>query len=230
MKITVLGTGSVGVVFAGRLMDLGYEVMIGTRNVTESLSRTTGDGYGGPPFSSWYDVHKQVKLGTFAEASAFGEVVINATRGGASVAALKLAGESNLNNKVLIDVANPLDFSKGMPPVLLPELCNTNSLGEEIQRTFPRVKVVKALNTMLCSLMVNPVMINGGDHNVFICGNDSDAKASVIELLKHFGWEMQNILDLGDITASRGTEMILPLWLRVMGTVGTAAFNFRIVK
>jgi len=117
-----------------------------------------------------------------------------------------------------------------MPPTLIPEFCNTNSLGEEIQQRFPGARVVKALNTMWCGLMVNPSLVGKGDHNVFICGNDTTAKVQVKELLMQFGWNQQHIIDLGDITASRGTEMILPLWLRIMQTVGNGAFNFRVVK
>jgi predicted dinucleotide-binding enzyme len=230
MKIAVLGTGTVGQTLVGRLSGLGYEVMIGTRNVNETLARTKGDNYGGPPFSQWYKENMQIKLGTFSEAAAFGEILFNATQGENTINALKLAGEANLDKKVLIDVANPLDFSKGMPPVLIPELCNTNSLGEEIQRSFPKVKVVKALNTMWCGLMVNPDMIGSGDHDTFICGNDADAKAKVTDLLKQFGWKTQHIIDLGDITAARGTEMILPVWLRIMGTVGNGVFNFKVIK
>ena len=172
----------------------------------------------------------QVKLGTFTEAAVFGEIVINATQGVNTINALDMAGEANLNGKVLIDISNPLDFSGGMPPTLIPGLCNTNSLGEEIQKTFPGVKVVKALNTMWCGLMVNPSMISGGNHSVFICGNDPEAKAKVSGLLKQFGWKTENMLDLGDITGARGTEMVLPLWLRIMGGFGNPAFNFNMVR
>ncbi len=229
MKIAILGTGTVGQTLANRLTGLGYEVMLGTRNVTATSARNTRDNYGGPSFVEWHAGNKQVKLGTFTQAAAFGEILFNVTQGGNTISALQLAGQSSLDGKILIDVANPLDFSQGMPPVLIPQLCNTNSLGEEIQRTFPRVKVVKALNTMWCGLMVNPNMIGGGDHNVFMCGNDADAKTRVKTLLQEFGWKAQNIIDLGDITASRGTEMILPVWLKIMGTMGNGAFNFKIV-
>ena len=155
---------------------------------------------------------------------------MNVTQGGNSITVLKLANAKNLNGKILIDISNPLDFSKGMPPSLLPELSNTNSLGEEIQKLLPSVKVVKALNTMWCGLMVNPLMINSGDHNTFICGNDSDAKDQVKRLLKSFGWIDKNIIDLGDISAARGTEMYLPLWLRIYGATSNGAFNIKIVN
>lgn len=146
-KIAVIGTGTVGQTFASKLISLGYEVMMGTRDVAAKLAATGKDMYGNPPFKEWHTDNKKIQLGTFAEAATFGEIILNVTQGGNSINALKLAGEKNLKGKVLIDIANPLDFSKGMPPTLLPELSNTNSLGEEIQNTFPEVKVVKTLNT-----------------------------------------------------------------------------------
>ena len=213
-----MGTGGVGQAYASKFIILGQEVMMGTRNVSQKLAETAKDGYGNPPFSEWHSKNNAVKLGNFEDAAIFGEIILNATMGVNSVNALKMAGIKNLNGKILIDVANPLDFRNGMPPSLLPELSNTNSLGEEIQKTFPDVKVVKTLNTMWNGLMVNPAMLNGGDHNVFICGNNSEAKKDVKEILQSFGWQDKNILDLGDISAARGTEMYLPLWLRILSS------------
>jgi predicted dinucleotide-binding enzyme len=230
MKISIIGTGSVGQTIAAKLVELGHSVMIGTRNVSEKLASAAKDSYGNPPFSEWHKANNKVQLGSFSEAAIFGEIIFNATHGGSSLEALKSAGIKNLNGKVLIDVANPLDFSKGMPPSLLPGLNNTNSLGEEIQKTFPGAKVVKTLNTMWCGLMVNPKMIGGGDHINYLCGNDADAKLNVIKLLKEFGWEADNLLDIGDITGARATESLLPIWLRVMGVAKTGAFNFSLVK
>jgi predicted dinucleotide-binding enzyme len=227
--IAVLGTGSVARTLASKLLSLGYEVMIGTRNVAEKLSETSNDSYGGQPFRDWHSLNHNVRLGTFSEAAAFGEILLNATKGSSSVDVLKMAGAQNIRGKILIDVANPLDTSNGMPPTLIPELSNTNSLGEEIQRTFPELKVVKTLNTMWNGLMVAPEMINRSDHVVFICGNHPDAKDKVKDILRSFGWEDKSILDLGDITSSRGTEMYLPLWLRVMSATNSAAFNIKIV-
>jgi hypothetical protein len=229
-KIAIIGTGTVGQTYASKLITLGYDVMMGTRNVAEKLASTTKDGYGNPPFGEWYASNKAVKLGTFAEAAAFGEIVINVTQGANSINALKLADAKNLSGKIIIDVANPLDFSKGMPPTLVPELSNTNSLGEEIQKTFPGASVVKALNTMWCGLMVNPNMIGGGDHTSFICGNDADSKFTVKSLMNEFGWKDENIIDLGDISAARGTEAVLPVWLRIWGATQNGAFNFKIVS
>ena len=230
MKISIIGTGTVGQTLAAKLVELGHDVTIGTRNVSEKLAITSKDRSGNPPFSEWYKLNSKVKLETFEKAASSGEVIINATHGSNSIDALKLAGAKNLAGKVLIDISNPLDFSKGMPPSLLPGLNNTNSLGEEIQKTFPYTMVVKTLNTMWCGLMVNPAMIGGGDHVNYISGNDLAAKDRVKKLLKEFGWKDENLLDLGDITGARATESLLPIWLRVIGVYKTGAFNFRIVK
>jgi predicted dinucleotide-binding enzyme len=230
MKIAVIGTGSVGQTLALKLHEVGHDVIIGTRNVAEKIASTTKDAYGNPSFSEWYTANKGLKLETFDEAASIGEIIINATHGVASINALKLAGYQNLTGKVLIDIANPLDFSKGMPPSLIPELCNTHSLGEEIQRIFPEAKVVKTLNTMWCGLMVNPAMIGGGDHVNFISGNNADAKAKVRSLLNEFGWKNENLIDMGDITSARGTEAVLLLWLKIMGVRNNGAFNIKIVS
>ena len=169
----------------------------------------------------------KARVATFAEAAAHGEIVINATSGTGSLSALKLAGTQNLSGKIIIDVANPLDFSRGMPPTLT--VSNTDSLGEQIQRAFPDAKVVKTLNTTNAFVMVDPARVAGGDHDLFISGNDAAAKARVTELLKRwFGW--RNVIDLGDITTARGVEMLLPVWVRLMGVLGTPMFNFKIVK
>jgi predicted dinucleotide-binding enzyme len=230
MKIAVIGTGTVGQTFASKLISIGHEVMMGTRNVADKVAATNKDMYGNPPFREWHTANNQVKLGTFAEAAAFGEIILNVTQGGNSINALTLADEKNLEDKVLVDIANPLDFSKGMPPSLIPELSNTNSLGEEIQKTFPGVKVVKTLNTMWAGLMVNPNMIGGGDHTAFICGNDAEAKTKVKSLMNEFGWKNENILDLGDISSARGTEAVLPIWLRIWSATQNGAFNFKVIS
>jgi len=149
-----------------------------------------------------------------------------ATAGAGSLDALRSAGASALRGKVLIDIANPLDFSKGMPPTLF--VSNDDSLGETIQRTFPEAKVVKALNTVNANVMVNPGRVPG-DHDVFVSGNDTGAKAQVIRLLKdEFGWK--SVIDLGDITTARGTESYLHLWLRLYGALQTADFNIHVLR
>nr|MDQ3641885.1 NADP oxidoreductase [Actinomycetota bacterium] len=164
--------------------------------------------------------------GSFADAAAFGEVVFNATAGAASLDVLAGAGADNLAGKVLIDVANPLDMSAGMPPVLT--VCNTDSLAERIQRAFPAVRVVKALNTVNADVMVEPGLVPGS-HTAFVSGNDPEAKAHVVELLASFGWGADDIMDLGDITSARGTEMYLALWLRLWAATGTGHLNVNVV-
>jgi 8-hydroxy-5-deazaflavin:NADPH oxidoreductase len=228
MKVAVLGTGSVGQTITNRLAGLGHEVVIGTRDVAESKLRKTADAFGNPAIGEWIENNPTIKLVTFSEAAAFGEIIFNCTKGVYSIEVLTLAGKENLDGKIIVDISNPLDFSKGMPPTLT--ICNDNSLGEEIQKHFPNAKVVKALNTMWCGIMVNPAMIGGGDHNTFVCGNDQNAKAEVKTILKSFGWIENNILDLGDITNSRGTEMYLPLWVRIFGVTQNGAYNIKIVS
>ena len=230
MKISIIGTGNVGQTIASKLIELGYDVMLGTRNVQEKLSATAKDAYGNPPFSEWNRSNARAKLGTFEEAAVSGELIINATNGGSSIAALKMAGAKNLAGKILIDISNPLDFSKGMPPSLLPGLNNTNSLAEEIQKTFPETMVVKTLNTMWCGLMINPGLIGKGDHINFISGNNDEAKDKVKKLLNQIGWKDKNIIDIGDLTGARATEALLHLWLKVMGITKTGAFNFSLVR
>jgi 8-hydroxy-5-deazaflavin:NADPH oxidoreductase len=226
VRFGILGTGVVGKTIAARLGSLGHEVMVGTRDPEETLSRTEPDPYGNPPFSAWQQEHPEARLGTFGEAAAHGEVVVNATAGAVSLEVLEQAGEDNLNGKILIDIANPLDFSQGMPPTL--SVSNTDSLGEQIQRRFPEAKVVKTLHTMNAYLMVDPTQLAGADHTVFVSSDDAEAKATVTELLRSFGWS--DIIDLGDITTARGTEMLLPIWLRLFGALQKPIFNFKIVR
>ncbi len=211
----VLGTGTVGQTIATKLVELGHEVMLGSRAA------------GGEKASAWAaEAGGSASEGAFADAAEFGETVVNATAGTASLAALELAGAANLAGKVLIDVANPLDFSQGMPPTLT--FVNDTSLGEEIQTAVPEARVVKTLNTVNAAVMVSP-----GDlaepTDIFVAGNDEAAKAEVAELLASFGWEPGRIRDLGEISAARGMEMYLPLWVRLMGPLGGPGFNARIV-
>jgi predicted dinucleotide-binding enzyme len=182
----------------------------------------------GGTLAEWLDkTGGKGRVSSFADAAAHGEIVINATSGVGSIEALTAAGANNLKGKILIDIGNPLDFSKGFPPSLT--VCNTDSLAEQIQRAFPDTKVVKTLNTTNAFVMVDPAKVGGGDHDLFISGNDAQAKASVIDLLRSwFGW--RSVIDLGDITTARATEMLLPIWVRLYGTLGTGMFNFKIVK
>jgi 8-hydroxy-5-deazaflavin:NADPH oxidoreductase len=225
MKIAVLGTGMVGQALAGRLAELGHEVSVGTRDVAATMARTEPDGLGKPAYAVWAQSHPRVRLATFADATAGAELIVNATTGNASIAVLAAAGRDNLAGKVLLDIANPLDFS-AFPPTLF--VRDTDSLGEQIQREFPELRVVKGLNTLNAHLMVNPALLAGGQHTVFVCGNDADAKKTVIGLLESFGHT--DVIDLGDITTARGTEMLLPIWLRLMGALNTPMFNFKIVR
>ncbi len=226
MNIAVLGTGMVGQALAGRLVELGHTVTVGTRDVPATLARTGPDGMGNPPYPVWAQSHPQVRLATFAEAAAAAQLIVNATTGTASLAALTAAGAQNLAGRILLDIANPLDFSRGFPPTLFVK--DTDSLAEQIQREFPELKVVKALNTMNAHLMVDPRRLAGGQHSVFVSGDDADAKKTVTGLLESFGHT--DVIDLGDITTARGTEMLLPVWLRLMGALNTPDFNFKIVR
>ncbi|WP_319722906.1 NADP oxidoreductase [Streptomyces sp. MB09-01] len=166
-----------------------------------------------------------MRLAGFAEAARDGDTLVNATGGQVSIAALTAADAAHLDGKILIDVANPLDFSRGFPPRLDP--VDTDSLGELIQRTFPGLRVVKTLNTMNCLVMVDPGRV-AGEHRVFLSGEDADAKKAVRELLHSFGWPERSIRDLGGIETARGAEMLLPVWLRLMGSLGHTDFNFHI--
>lgn len=226
MRIAVVGTGIVGQTLAGKLAELGHNVTVGTRDITATTTRTDPDITGNPPYLTWADGHPQVALGTFAEAVAQAELVINASSGSASLPALHAAGRENLAGKVLIDVANPLDFSQGMPPTLL--VSDTDSLAEQIQRAFPDTKVVKTLNTVNARVMANPGELGGGDHTIFVSGDDAQAKRTVTDLLVSFGFT--DIIDLGDISTARGPEMMMPMWLRLMTALGTPMLNYKIIR
>lgn len=227
MNIGILGTGIVGQTIADKLSAIGHQVIVGTRDVDATRASTEAGPYGNPPFSAWLAAHPAVQLGTFAEAAAQGEVFINALSGHASLPVISSLDASAIAGKILIDIANPLDFSQGMPPSLF--ISNTDSLAEQLQAAQPSLKVVKTLNTLNANLMVNPNLVAAGDHHLFVSGNDAEAKAAVVGYLKAwFGW--QHIIDLGDITTARGTEMLLPIWIRLMGALQTPMFNFKIVQ
>ena len=225
MKIAVLGTGMVGQALAGRLSGLGHDVTIGTRDPQATLARTEPDGMGNPPFSAWVADHSDVSLATFADAASSAELVVNATNGYGALPALEAAGADNLAGKVVVDISNPLDFSKGFPPTLFVK--DTDSLGEQLQRAFPQARVVKTLNTLNANLMVDPAAL-GAESSVFVSGDDADAKRTVTELLQSFGHT--DVIDLGDITTARGSEMLLPIWVRLMAVLGTASFNVKVVR
>ncbi len=215
MRIGVLGTGMVGRTIATKLVELGHEVTMGSRSAS------------GEALGEWLQEAAEGRGGNFAEAALHAELVFNCTAGAASLAALGAAGAERLTGKVLVDVANPLDFSVGMPPRL--SICNDDSLGEQIQAAFPAARVVKALNTVNHLVMVDPNRIEG-PHSSFVCGNDDSAKSETMGILESFGWAPGSILDLGSIGASRGTEMYMALWLRLNGALGSADFNISVLR
>lgn len=215
MRIRILGTGVVGKTLATKLAKLGNDVHMGSRNA------------GGEKATAWVkEAGGNSAEGTFADAAAHGDIVFNCTSGIASLEALNAAGAQNLGGKTIVDVANPLDFSKGMPPTL--SVCNTDSLGEQIQRAFPTANVVKTLNTVSANVMVDPSIVPGV-HTMFVSGNDAKAKAEVTTILKAgFGWK--EVMDLGDISCARGQEMYLALWLRLYGKVQTTNLNVYVAR
>ncbi|WP_411733920.1 NADPH-dependent F420 reductase [Paeniglutamicibacter sp.] len=225
MKTAVLGTGTVGRTIGARMAELGHTVTIGTRNPETTLSRTANDAMGTSPFAAWAAENPGIALAGFAEAAAGAELIVNATNGAASLDVLAQAGAENLDGKVILDLANPLDFSTGMPPTLFVK--DTDSLGEQIQRAFPGARVVKSLNTLNAGLMAHPDRLPEAG-TVFVSGNDAAAKETVMGLLMEFGH--RDVIDLGDITTARGAEMLLPVWLRLWGALGTSEFNFKIIR
>lgn len=214
MRIGVLGTGTVGQTLASKLVELGHDVRMGSRDAANEKAHAWATSVG-----------ERASTGTFPDAAAFGELVLNCTGGAVSLQALEQAGDEALRDKTLIDVSNPLDFSRGMPPTLT--VCNEDSLAEQIQRRFPDARVVKTLNTVNASVMVNPATV-AGEHDAFVAGNDEGAKAQVVEVLESFGWPAERIVDLGGIDGARALEMYLPLWLRLSRAFGTPHVNVHV--
>jgi hypothetical protein len=216
MKIAVFGTGTVGETLGSKLLELGHEVKMGSRTANNEKA------------AAWVKkAGAKASAGTFADAATFGELVVNCTLGAGTIEAFKMAGEDNCAGKTVLDISNPLDFSKGFPPSLF--IGNTDSLGEALQRAVPKAKVVKALNTMSCVLMVNPRALPD-THHTFVAGNDEGAKTQVKGLLAAFGWKPDEIIDVGDITGARATEAYLPFWARLYGSIKTGNFNIKIVR
>jgi predicted dinucleotide-binding enzyme len=213
-KIGVLGTGMVGNAIGSRLIQLGYDVKMGSRTPNNEEA------------SEWVRKNgSKASQGTFEDAAKFGDMIFLCVKGEAALDALCMAKEENLNGKTVVDVTNPVDFSRGMPPSLF--VCNTDSLGERLQRAFPNVDFVKTLDTFNCEVQVDPKKL-GDDPTVFICENSTKAKAEVKEILKQFGWK--DIIDLGDISAARGSEMMTPIWLRIQSALQNSHFAFKIVR
>lgn len=216
MKIGIIGTGIVGCTIGSKLIELEHSVMMGSRTPDNVKAL------------EWAIKNRlNASSGTFEDAAFYGEMIFICTNGSATLEAVKLGGKDNFQNKVVIDLTNPLDFTKGMPPSLIPELSNTNSLGEEVQKFLNTAFVVKTLNTVNCEIMINPGKLQE-DTTIFLSGNDTNAKARVTDILTSFGWK--EIIDLGDITTARGTEMMIPFWVNLMSSLKSSQFNFKIVK
>lgn len=223
MKIGIIGSGVVAQTLGAKLVQLGHDVVLGTRDPRKLDEKKNMAG----SLRDWVaQTGNQGRVATFQDAAAHGDLLINATLGEVSIDALKMAGADKLASKILIDTANELDFSKGMPPRAL--AAQDRCLGEQIQAAFPNLKVVKSLNTVSAPVMVNPKAVNGGDHTIFVCGNDKPAKGQVAELLTSFGWT--DVLDLGDISSARGPEMYLALWIRLWGATGTPMLNVKVAR
>lgn len=220
MNIGVLGTGVVGETIGTALTEKGHNVRLGSRSANNEKA------------AAWVKKsNDHATQGDFNDAAAFGEIVFLCLNGAHALDAVRSIDADSVNGKIVVDVTNPLDFSKGMPPRLLEGLNNSTSLGEEIQATMPMARVVKTFNTVTCSLMVNPKLVNNGDHSLFICGNDNDAKNKVKHfLVDTFGWNPENLLDLGGIVAARGVEAYVPFWVMIMQATGSPMFNIKVVK
>jgi len=214
MEIAVLGTGMVGQSLASRLHELGYDVTLGTRDVATTRERLNGA------------LHPEITLATLPDATTKADLVILAVQGASALSTLAAAGPRALDDKIIIDITNPLDFSDGFPATLFVK--DTDSLGEQIQAEFPTARVVKTLNTLTADLMVHPELVSGGDHTIFVSGNDAEAKAIVVTLLSTL--RHRHIIDLGDISTARGSEMLMPMWMRLMTAMGTTMFQFKVVQ
>ena len=220
MNIGVLGTGVVGQTIATALTEKGHNVRMGSRSANNEKA------------AEWVKKsNNRATQGDFNDAASFGEIVFLCLNGNHAIDVVRSIDAENVAGKIIIDVTNPLDFSKGMPPRLIEGLNNSTSLGEEIQNAWPGARVVKTFNTVNCDVMVNPKLINNGDHTLFICGDDADAKNKVKHfLVDTFGWRPESLLDLGGIVASRGTEAYVPFWVMMMQATGSPMFNVKVVK
>ena len=212
MKIGILGTGMVGEALGTKFAQLGHDVKMGSRTANNESAVKWARSAG-----------SKASQGTFADAADFGEMVFLCLKGAVFLEIARTLAPSALAGKVVVDVSNPLDFSGG---TLSLSICNTNSLGEEVQKVVPSAKVIKTLNIVNCDVMVEPA--KGGNPTMLVCGNDAQAKQQVTSLLQTMGW--RDIIDLGDITKSRGMEMLLPLWLNLFGLFGSPAFGFKVVR
>lgn len=216
MKVGIFGTGIVGRTLGTKFVEVGHSVTMGSREVGSEKARDWAEETGGEAFT-----------GSHLDAGVFGELLVNATAGRGSLEVLQTVGAENLNNKILLDIANPLDFSAGTPPTF--SVSNTDSLGEQIQRTFPEMRVVKVFNTIAAELMTHPDLITGG-HNTFIAGNDASARVQTLEILLSFGWTAAQVIDFGGISASRALEGFAQFWYLLYESQQTELFNMQILK
>ncbi|MEU1196187.1 NAD(P)-binding domain-containing protein [Streptomyces sp. NPDC005813] len=213
MRYAVLGTGEVGRTLGGKLIELGHEVSLGSRVKDNPAAVEWADSMG-----------PGAGHGTFAEAAAFGEVVVNAVGGRVALTVLRSVDEAHLDGKIVLDVSNPIAFEEGQVRLAPVE---SDSVGEQIQRAFPNTRVVKSLNTINCHLMVDPAMVPG-EHQIFVSGEDQSAKEQVTALLGEFGWPPHRVIDLGGIRTARAAEMMLPLWLTLFQHIGHPEFNVEV--
>lgn len=224
MEIGIIGGGVVGQSLGAGLIKLGHHVTIGIRAVTpDELAKDRDQTV---PLADWVAATGG-RVATMGEAAESAELVICAAHGPSAIAALTLAGAENLAGKVVIDATNHLDFSQGMPPALLPRFSGHTSLGEQIQAAFPEARLVKGFNTVGAAMLANPRLL-GGEHDLFIAGNDADAKAEVTALAQSLGWS--KVVDMGDIKAARATETMVLVWLQIMAATGSGLHNFHLVK
>jgi 8-hydroxy-5-deazaflavin:NADPH oxidoreductase len=220
MKIGILGTGMVGETIASALIDEKHDVMIGSRTATNEK------------VAEWVKKHKNhASQGTFSDAAAYGDIVFICLNGEHALNVVRNLDPNLVNNKIVVDITNPLDFTHGMPPRLIEGLSNSNSLGEEIQRLLPNAYVIKALNTVNHQLMVDARLVNNGDHNLFICGNNPDIKNKFMHfLVDNFHWRADRLIDLGNIEMARCTEAFVPFWVAMWQATGSPMFNFKVVQ
>jgi predicted dinucleotide-binding enzyme len=211
INIGILGSGDVGKALARGFLGLGHDVRIGSREPEKLREWVAGAG-------------GRASAGTFAEAAEFGDVLVLATLGTGTESAIELAGEVHFDGKVVIDATNPLDFSAGMPPRLFVGL--NDSLGERIQRKLPKARVVKAFNTVGNALMVTPDL-PGGPPDMFIAGNDEDAKKIVSQICSHFGW---GVADIGGIEGSRHLEPMCMVWVLYGVKNGSWMHAFKLLR
>ena len=209
MQIAILGTGAVGPALGKAFSAAGHRVTVGTRDPEQTRAR-----------DEWAEI--DLPLAAYGDLDA--EVFINATNGRGSLSALQAVGDA-LNGKVVIDASNALDFSQGFPPSLF--VSNTDSLAEQLQRELPEARLVKMFNTVANQVMINPRGLTN-DSTIFVAGNDPAARETAASLAADLGWS--DVFDLGDLTAARGLEMYLPLWVRIFAQLGRPEFNIKLVR